>query len=82
MAEPKTSTVDIERADTTLSTPGKPGKITFADNDDLNLRRRLSRRDSIDSMSIHTIRQRRSIDPSVALPPHFRTLFALSQTTR
>ncbi|TKX27473.1 cation-transporting ATPase-like protein [Elsinoe australis] len=74
MAEPKTSTVDIERADTTLSTPGKPGKITFADNDDLNLRRRLSRRDSIDSMSIHTIRQRRSIDPSVALPPHFRTL--------
>ncbi|KAF4554176.1 E1-E2 ATPase-like protein 6 [Elsinoe fawcettii] len=74
MAEPRSSNVDIERADATVATPGKPGKITFADNDDLALRRRVSRRDSIDSMSIHSIRQRRSIDPSVALPPHFRTL--------
>ncbi|KAF2225003.1 hypothetical protein BDZ85DRAFT_233323 [Elsinoe ampelina] len=74
MAEPKLSNIDIERADATVTTPGKPGKITFADDDDLALRRRVSRRDSIDSMSIHTIRQRRSIDPSIALPPHFRTL--------
>ncbi|PNS21486.1 Sodium/potassium-transporting ATPase subunit alpha-A [Sphaceloma murrayae] len=70
----KNHNIDIERADATISTPARPNKITFADDNDLALRRRVSRRDSIDSMSIQSIRQRRSIDPSVALPPHFRTL--------
>lgn len=63
--------LDIERADTNVP---RTGRITFAEDGDLALRRRLSRRDSVDSMSIHSIRQRRSIDPAIVLPPHFRTL--------
>lgn len=68
---------DLERADTNVPR----GRITFAEDGDANRRRRLSRRDSVDSMSIHSIRQRRSIDPGVALPPHFRTLsFGIEQS--
>lgn len=50
-------------------------RITFGpDNDNTARSRVLRRRDSIGSMSITSIRQRRSIDPSIALPPIYRTM--------
>ncbi|QIX01269.1 hypothetical protein AMS68_006786 [Peltaster fructicola] len=68
---------------------GRGRNLTFAS--DLNDRlmrttsrsRSRSRRGSMDSMSIHTAGRRRSVDPSLALPPQFRTLsFNIDESKR
>ena len=48
---------------------------TYADDVEARPRTRPARRASMDSMSIRSVR-RRSIDPSLALPPQFRTMYS------
>jgi sodium/potassium-transporting ATPase subunit alpha len=54
----------------------KVPRITYADDVEERPRTtaRPSRRLSMDSMSIHSISRQRSVDPSLVLPPAFRTL--------
>lgn len=52
--------------------------ITYADDVDVEARprttARMSRRMSTDSMSIRSMSRQRSVDPSLVLPPAFRTM--------
>ena len=61
------SNMDIERS-------GKNPRITYADDvQDAASRKRDTRRASLDTMSIRSLPQR-TVDPSLVLPPQFRTL--------
>ncbi|KAI5270318.1 cation-transporting ATPase pacL [Aureobasidium subglaciale] len=53
----------------------KVPRITYANDVENHPRTmRVSRRMSTDSMSIHSLSRQRSVDPSLVLPPQFRTL--------
>lgn len=56
----------------------KVPRITYADDVDVEARprttARTSRRMSTDSMSIRSMSRQRSVDPSLVLPPAFRTM--------
>lgn len=52
------------------------GGVVFAGDVEAGPRRgRVPRKDSMESMSIRAVSRRRSVDPSLALPPHFRTMY-------
>lgn len=52
------------------------GGVVFAGDVEAGPRRgRIPRKDSMESMSIRAVSHRRSVDPSLALPPHFRTKY-------
>ena len=50
------------------------GRIRYADDVEAGHRRGLHRRDPQEFLSIRSVSQRRSVEPSVALPIQFRTL--------
>ena len=55
----------------------KVPRITYADDVDVEARprtARTSRRRCTDSMSIRSMSRQRSVDPSLVLPPAFRTM--------
>lgn len=72
--------MDLKETQSTAIEPdiearGLPLRIRYADQaEGASAPPALNRRFSVDSLSIHSIGRRRSVDPGVALPIEFRTL--------
>lgn len=61
---------------TDVEAKGNAARITYAENvRDNPQRARVNRRDSSDSLSIHTISRNRNVDPGILLPVQYRTLY-------
>ncbi|GAB7352874.1 hypothetical protein MBLNU459_g3471t1 [Dothideomycetes sp. NU459] len=67
--------VEIQQVGSEQTHADRRAAILFAEDVEAGPRRgRMARKDSIDSLSIRAMSRSRSVDPSLVLPPQFRTL--------